>query len=62
MSREDREAGVEEFAPVVRVTAATTMHLYVGASPDIGVAGARRRASFRRWLGVWDSTVSVALR
>ena len=62
VSREDREAGVEKIVPVVRATAAATRQLYFGASPETRVARARGRTFFRRWLGGWDSTVSVALR
>ena len=59
--RKDRGAGVEEIAPVVASTAAATRQSCIETCAESQVATAKRRASFRRWLGSRRSTPSNAL-
>lgn len=57
----DREAGVKEIAPMVELTSTATRQSCIEASPETQLATAKRRASFRRWLGSRRSIASVAL-
>ena len=59
--RKDPGASAEEIAPVIQSTSAATTQPCVEASPETQMATARRRASFRTWLGSRRSTPSVAL-
>ena len=57
----DREAGIDEIAPMVQLTSAATRQSCIEASPETQMATAKRRASLRRWLGSRRSIASVAL-
>lgn len=59
--RKDPEAGVVEIAPMVQSIAAATRQICVEASPENQLTTAKRRASFRTWLGSRRLTPSVAL-
>ena len=60
-NRKDPEDGVVEIAPVILSTSTATAQSCVEAFPESQLATAKRRASFRRWLGSRRSTPSVAL-
>ena len=57
----DPEAGVEEIAPVIQSISTGPIQSSVEASPETEMATAKRRASFRGWLGSRRSALSVAL-
>ena len=59
--RKDPEVGVVETAPMVQSTSAATGQSCIEASPGTQMVTARRRASFRTWLGSRRSTPSVVL-
>ena len=59
--RKDRGASAEEIAPVVALTAAAARQSCIETSAESQVATAKRRASFRRWIGSRRSTASIAL-
>ena len=60
-NRMDPEARVDEVASMVRLTSTGPMQAYVEASPETQMATAKRRTSFRGWLGSRRSARSVAL-
>ena len=59
--RKDPVAGVVELAPVIHTTPDAQRQSCIEASPENQLATAKRRASFRTWLGSRRSTPSVAL-
>ena len=59
--QKDCEAGIDEIAPVIESNSAATRQSCIEASPETQMETAKRRASFRRWLGSRRSIPSVAL-
>ena len=59
--RKDPEDGVVEIVPMIQSTSTATGQSCIEAFPESQLVTAKRRASFRRWLGSRRSTPSVAL-
>ena len=60
--RRDPETGAVEIKPVVQSALTdATRRSYIEASPETRLATAKRRASFRTWLGSRRSSPSVTL-
>ena len=57
----DTEARVDEVAPVIQSTSIATRQSCIESSSDSQLPTAKRRTSFRGWLGSRRSTLSVAL-
>ena len=61
MSLKGSDLSGVDVEPVVQSSSAATRQSYIEAAPDTQLATAKRRASFRTWLGSRRSTPSVAL-